>query len=225
VTRLFVAPLLKALRKILGANEYIEFLASFRYPLSGEFAMRTDLAHQIRVPDDWGLEIGVLSEVYRNLSTRQVCQVDIADAYDHKHQDLSAGDPNAGLARMGQEIAKALYRKLATEGVILSAEFFRTLKATYFRIALDMLTQYRQDAAINGLQLDCHAEEVAIETFTQSIIVAGDRFLANPLEVPFIPNWTRVFSAVPDFAERMIAAVEADRVQLGPVDHGLRSTG
>jgi glucosyl-3-phosphoglycerate synthase len=210
VTRLFVTPLLRALRVILGSNDYIEFLDSFRYPLAGEFSMRTDVASQIRIPDDWGLEVGVLSEIYRNLSKRQVCQVDIADNYDHKHQDLSVKDPNAGLSRMSHEIAKAVYRKLATEGVVLSEGFFRTLKATYFRTALDMLVQYGHDAAINGLRLDCHVEEQAIETFSQGVILAGETFLANPLEVPFIPNWNRVMAAIPDFPGRLVTAVAAD---------------
>jgi glucosyl-3-phosphoglycerate synthase len=218
VTRLFVTPLLRALRVILGSNDFIEFLDSFRYPLAGEFAMRTDVASQIRIPDDWGLEVGVLSEVYRNLSKRQICQVDIADNYDHKHQAVSQQDPSAGLARMSQEIAKAIYRKLATEGVILSGGFFRTLKATYFRTALDMLGQYTQDAAINGLKLECHEEELAVETFAQGVILAGETFLANPLEVPFIPNWNRVMSAIPDFAERLVAAVAADARAASEVD-------
>jgi glucosyl-3-phosphoglycerate synthase len=210
VTRLFVTPLLRALRVILGSNEYIEFLDSFRYPLAGEFAMRSDVASQIRIPDDWGLEVGVLSEVYRNLSKSQICQVDLADNYDHKHQELSLQDRSAGLSRMSQEIAKAIYRKLATEGVVLSDGFFRTVKATYFRAALDMLRQYGHDAAINGLQLDYHAEEQAIETFAQSVILAGETFLANPLEVPFIPNWNRVMAAIPDFPARLVTAVAAD---------------
>jgi glucosyl-3-phosphoglycerate synthase len=215
VTRLFVTPLLRALRVILGSNDYIEFLDSFRYPLAGEFAMRTDVASQIRIPDDWGLEVGVLSEVYRNLSKRQICQVDIADNYDHKHQELSVQDRGAGLARMSQEIAKAIYRKLATEGVVLSDGFFRTLKATYFRSALDMLVQYGHDAAINGLKMDCHAEELAIESFAQSVILAGETFLANPLEVPFIPNWNRVTAAIPDFPGRLVTAVATDSREAG----------
>ena len=210
VTRLFVTPLLRALRVILGSNDYIEFLDSFRYPLAGEFSMRTDVASQIRIPDDWGLEIGVLSEIYRNLSKRQVCQVDIADNYDHKHQELSIQDSNAGLSRMSHEIAKAIYRKLATEGVVISEGFFRTLKATYFRTALDMLVQYSYDAKINGLRLDCHVEEQAIETFAQGVILAGESFLANPLEVPFIPNWNRVMAAIPDFPGRLVTAVAED---------------
>ena len=211
VARLFVTPLIRSLRRMLGANSYLEYLDSFRYPLSGEFAMRTDVVESIRIPNDWGLEIGVLSEIYRHLHTRQICQVDIAEVYDHKHQELSLDNRNAGLSRMSMEIAKSVFRKLATEGVVLSDGFFRTLKATYFRTALDMLGQYALDASINGLKMDCHAEEQAIETFSQSVILAGEQFLANPLEVPFIPNWNRILSAIPDFGQRLVEAVELDR--------------
>lgn len=210
VTRLFVAPLIRALKKMLGSMDYLEFLDSFRYPLSGEFSFKLDEMRLLRIPSDWGLEVGVLSEVYRNTNLRHVCQVDIADVYDHKHQELSAEDKTRGLSRMSVEIAKSLYRKLATEGVEISTEFFRTLKASYFRIALDMLEQYRYDAAINGLVLDCHAEEKTVEVFLESIIKAGEQYLTNPLEVPFIPNWQRVFSARSNFGERMIEAIELD---------------
>jgi glucosyl-3-phosphoglycerate synthase len=213
VTRLFFTPLVRALKQILGPLDYLVYLDSFRYPLSGELAMRTDEISNLRIPSDWGLEVGTLSEVYRNLASRQICQVDIADTYDHKHQPLSPQDPEAGLSRMSVEIAKSIYRKLATEGVTLSNEFFRTIKATYFRIALDMLGQYDRDARLNGLVLDRHAEEQTIEAFTQSIMLAGEQFLANPMEVPFMPNWNRVFSAIPDFGDRLLAAVEADNAE------------
>ena len=208
VTRLFFSPLIKSLKKLLGPLDYLEYLDSFRYPLSGEFSMRTDEISSLRIPSDWGLEVGLLSEVYRNLSKRQICQVDIADQYDHKHQPLAS--EGGGLARMSTEIAKSIYRKLGTEGITLSNEFFRTIKATYLRIALDMLQQYNYDAQLNGLHLDLHAEEQAIETFTQSIIVAGEQFLTNPMEVPFIPNWNRVFSAIPEFPQMLLEAVEGD---------------
>ena len=41
---------------------------------------------------DWGLEIGVLSEMFRNYAGNRLCQVDIADNYDHKHQDIFFDD-------------------------------------------------------------------------------------------------------------------------------------
>jgi glucosyl-3-phosphoglycerate synthase len=67
-----------------------------------------------------------------------VCQADISDACDHKHQPLSEEDPSGGLSRMSTDICKAVFRKLATNGLVFHHETFRTLKATCLRIALDL---------------------------------------------------------------------------------------
>ena len=210
VSRLMVTPLLRALKQIHGPLPYLNYLDSYRYALSGEFSMRTEVLDGIRIPADWGLEIGVLSEVHRNYSTKRLCQVDLADAYDHKHQPVSEENAAAGLNRMSLDIAKALYRKLATQGVTFSAEGFRTLKATYYRLALDLIEAYDHDAVMNGLSLDRHAEERAVELFAANLLEAGNAFLDNPGERPFIPSWNRVRAAIPDLATRMYAAVEAD---------------
>ena len=210
VCRLLVTPLIRALKNMFGPMPYLEYMDSFRYPLAGEFSFRRDVIQDIRIPSDWGLEIGVLSEMERNYATNHICQVDIADTYDHKHQDLSLDDETAGLSRMSIDIAKALFRKLATNGKVMSSESFRTLKASYFRIALDFIDTYRNDAIVNGLTLDVHKEEQAVELFAQNIKLAGDRFLDNPMETPFIPSWNRVRSAIPDIFEQIHRAVKED---------------
>jgi len=210
VSRLLVTPLIKALMKVKGYDDYLEYLNSFRYPLAGEFSMRAGVLKDLRIPSDWGLEIGVLSEVYRNYTTKRLCQVDIADVYDHKHQPLSEADPNAGLAKMSTDISKALIRKLATQGHVFNRGKMRTLKATYYRLALDFIENYYSDAMINGLTVDRHAEEEAVELFAQCIMRAGEAFLENPEETPFIPSWNRITSALPDFTERLYQAVLAD---------------
>lgn len=210
VCRLLVTPLLRSLAKVLGSHDYIEYLDSYRYPLAGEFSMRADVLAGIRIPSDWGLEIGVLSELKRNYSTNKLCQVDIADNYDHKHQKMSYDDQEAGLNKMSIDISKAVFRKLATTGVVFSEETFRTIKATYLRVALDFVESYHSDAIINGLTLDIHKEEKAVELFSQNIMTAGLHFLDNPQEKPFIPSWTRVNSALPKVGSRFLAAVEDD---------------
>jgi glucosyl-3-phosphoglycerate synthase len=209
-TRLLVTPLLRALKKVVGQMDYLDFMDSFRYPLSGEFSLSRDFVKILRIPSDWGLEVGVLSEVYRTLSRNSVCQVDIADQYDHKHQELSEDDASKGLSRMSVEIAKSLYRKLATEGITLSSEDFRSIKAAYYRIALDSTEQYFYDAKINGLEYDRHTEEGSIELFAQSVMSAGEIFLSNPMESPFIPNWNRVHDAFPNICQQLLQAVAAD---------------
>ncbi len=210
VNRLLVSPLLIALKKVVGDRVFFDYLRAFRYPLAGEFAMRTAIVPDMRIPSDWGLEIGVLSEAWRNVNPRSICQVDISDAYDHKHQEVSADDHSTGLSRMSIDICKAMYRKLASEGVIFTRESFSSLKATYHRIALDMIESYYNDAILNGLYIDRHHEESNVEVFASNVVEAGNVFLENPMETPFIPSWSRVYAADPDIMRQMFDAVAQD---------------
>lgn len=210
VSRLLVTPLVRSLKKIFGEMDYLQYMDTFRYALAGEFSFRRDVLNDIRIPSDWGLEIGVLSEMYRNNSTNRLCQVDIADTYDHKHQNLSANNDQGGLSKMSIDISKALFRKLATQGKTFNTETFRSIKATYYRMALDLIETFHNDAVMNGLKLDIHNEEKAVELFAKNIMKAGESFLDNPMEAPFIPSWNRVISAMPDVLTRLKDAVEED---------------
>lgn len=213
VVRLFMTPILRALTTVVGEMDYLNFMDSFRYPLSGEMAMSASVAESIRIPSDWGLEVGMLAEVHRTYGGNAVCQVDIADHYDHKHQPVADHDANTGLAKMSADIAKALYRKLATYGVTMTPETIRTVKAAYLRNAQDAVERFYFDAQINGLGFDRHKEEKTVEVFVESIINAGEEYLANPMEVPFMPTWNRVRAAFPDFLDDFHDAVEADRAE------------
>ncbi|MGI9221895.1 MAG: glycosyl transferase [Woeseiaceae bacterium] len=210
VTRLLVTPLILAMRIVCGRSEYLDFLHSFRYPLAGEFAMRRSVIDDLRIPTDWGLEVGVLSEMHRNHSNNRICQVDIADSYDHKHQDLSPEDATKGLSKMSIDIAKSMFRKLAIQGETFSNDRVRTIKATYYRIALDFVELFQADAAMNGLSFDRHKEEEAVELFAANIVKAGAEFRENPMDTPFIPPWNRVISAVPGVLEELRDAVDGD---------------
>lgn len=210
VTRLLMTPLIRALESIVGFLPFLLYLDSFRYPLSGEFAMQADLARVNRVPSDWGLEVGVLAEVYRNCSTRRICQVDIADNYEHKHQQLSQGDPTKGLMKMAMDISKSLFRILAAEGVKFDSGMMQTLLVRYLRMAENNISKFHADAMINGLLFDRHEEETAVETFSQALKLATDEFFADPLGAPPIPNWMRVSAALPGFLDDLREAVDAD---------------
>lgn len=210
VVRLLVTPLIRALRQCLGPDDYLDYLDSFRYPLAGECAMHIDVVRNLRIPTDWGLEIGMLGEVHRRYTPQRICQVDLANAYDHKHQAVSFDDPPSGLQKMSLDIAKAMFRKLAIGGAVLSPEVFRTIKASYYRTALDMVERYSHLADVNGLSFDMHHEERLVDVFAQSIMDAGDEFVKFPMESPFLSSWSRVQSAVPDIFARLRAAVDAD---------------
>lgn len=209
-TRLLMTPVVRALERLIGYHPFLVYLESFRYPLAGEFCMDADLARINRIPSDWGLEVGVLAEVYRNFSVSRICQVDLCDNYEHKHQSLSADDPQKGLMRMSVDIAKTLFRTLAAEGVELSSGTFRTLQAQYVRAAEDLITRYNADALVNGLTYDRHAEEEAVDAFARGLRLAAESFLADPLGQPLIPNWNRVVAAIPDIYDRLNEAVECD---------------
>ena len=210
VSRLLVTPLIRALEKTIGNNEFLSFIDSFRYPLAGEFSFRRRVLKDIRIPYDWGLEIGVLSEMYRNYAGNRLCQVDIADNYDHKHQDISIDDKSNGLSKMSIDITKVLIRKLASQGEIFSMSIFRSLKATYFREALDFVQIYKKDAMMNSFQIDVHEEESAVELFAKNIMEAGQVFLDSPMESPNIPTWNRIDTAFPNFLDELKLAVELD---------------
>ena len=210
VARLLVGPLLTALEKTIGKSDYINFMKSFKYPLAGEFSFRRNVLPELRISSDWGIEVGILSEMQRSFSPNNICQVDLADAYDHKHQDLSIDDETKGLSKMSIDIIKTFIKKLATQGNSFSRETFRSLKATYYRSALDLIDIYRSDAAMNGLKFDSHKEEEAVELFAVNIMKAGEAFYINPMDTPFIPTWSRVKSAIPDFLLRLNEAVSED---------------
>ncbi len=210
VTRLFMTPLLRSMKSVLGAQPLLEYLESFRYPLAGECSLTTDLVRANRIPADWGLEVGVLAEVYRNCSLKRVCQVELVDNYDHKHQPLSEGDASLGLHRMVVDIAGSLIRNLASYGVEFDAGFLNTMTAAYVRTAQDAIARYSDDAKLNGLQFDRHQEELAVETFSQALRRAGLDFVRDPMGAPQIPNWSRVISAMPNFLEEFRVSVEQD---------------
>ncbi|MBP8985537.1 MAG: glycosyl transferase [Syntrophobacterales bacterium] len=210
VTRLFYTPLIRTLKRILGYNPFLEFLDSFRYALSGEFALISPLARGIRISPTWGLEVSLLSEVYQNTTVQRVCQVEIIETYEHKHQILQKDKPGEGLIRMASDIAKALFRVLSQDGIVMSRSFFRTLCSAYVQESRVTVERYHALALLNGLTYDRHGEIEAVEAFTGSLGRAVNEFVKNPIGIPMMPAWVRVAAAVPDFADRICEAVELD---------------
>lgn len=209
-TRLFFTPFIRSLEKILGYLPFLLYIDSFRYPLAGEIAMRRDLAMAMRIPSDWGLEVGTLAEVYKSVTLNRICQVDIADTYEHKHQPLIPSNPEKGILKMTVDIAKSIFRILAQEGVEFSEGFFKTLNNIYLQIAQDAIIRYGGDAALNDLEFDRHAESLCVESFAGGINRAGNLFWQNPSAMQLIPNWHRVTAALPEFFSELEEAVVKD---------------
>jgi glucosyl-3-phosphoglycerate synthase len=208
VVRLFVTPLLDALVDVFGYRDYLRYLSAYRYPLSGEFALQSDLALTTRIPANWGLEIGLLAEVYRNVSPKRISQVDLG-VFEHKHQTLGNAT-NEGLQRMCCDILRSILRTLTeTERVVITRDHIHTLRVKFRREAQDFTRQYFVDARFNGLQYDRHQEEVTIEVFEKVIASAGEQFFLDPSGAQ-IPDWTRALAVTSDLREKLRDAAIAD---------------
>jgi glucosyl-3-phosphoglycerate synthase len=210
VTRLLLTPLLSAFTRLIGENDYIRYLSSFRYALSGEFAVKCDLAQRMRLPCDWGLEIVTIFEALRHRAPVRLCQVELSDRYDHKHQVLSEDDPQAGLHRMARDVVKHLLRTLAAAGVNLPDGLLRSLLAAYQREAEDAVADSYAVSTINGLVFDRHEEERNVQVFLSALRASIEEFLQDPLGTPLVPNWARVWAGVPEASARLLSAVAAE---------------
>jgi glucosyl-3-phosphoglycerate synthase len=210
VTRLFFTPVIRALRQLTHHDPFLVYLDSFRYPLSGECAFIRSLAKSIRISPNWGLEMSMLGEVYERTTVERVCQVEIADAYHHKHQPLSRDDPERGLARMATDIAKTLFGIMAQGGLVLSRALFDTLFASYQRHARMAIERYNALAMLNGLEYDRHEEIEAVESFAENLRLAELRFREDPIGEQPLASWVRVRAGIPDFSRSLAEAVELD---------------
>ena len=210
VMRLLLTPLLRAFKSILGPHPYLVYMDTFRYPLAGEIALDVDLVRRVRIPHDWALEVGTLAEVFRNCAPRAICQSELCEVYDHKHQELSIRDPDKGLNKMAVDIARSFFQRMAAEGIKLDAGLFDTLLSAYSRQAEDTLRFYAADAALNGLSYARHEEEMTVSMFVRSIRAAAKAFQDDPLWSPLICNWNRVESALPTFLDELREAVRLD---------------
>ena len=164
VSRLFLTPLLHALVRVAGHQPLLGFLLSFRYPLSGEVAMNRQTALLLPVASGWGLEIGQLCQVFRQLDPRKVCQVGGASSYDHKHQTASTA-----LVAMAAEIAQECFRQLEVEGIATGEHFRQAVALAYRSESRSALHRSASLAMINGLPFDELAEAEMTDQFASTL--------------------------------------------------------
>jgi glucosyl-3-phosphoglycerate synthase len=172
--------------------------------------MTADLARVNRLQGDWGLDFGLLAEVFRNSSTRRICQVDLIETYEHKHQPISEADPEQGLFKMSIDIARTFCRTMVLEGAVFSDDAIETLRTAYVSIARDMIRKYHDTALINSIPFDRDCEELAVKTFAEGLRLGVLSFRDAPLENPKMPNWSQVTAALPWFPAMLQEAVERD---------------
>jgi len=188
VSRLFLAPLLQSLIQVAGHHPLLDFLQSFRYPLSGECALRASLASSLPVWEGWSLEIGMLAEVFPRLEPQRVCQVDGGTGYDHKHQPAEQG-----LHPMCIQISETLLQQLAIEGCHVDAAFRQTLMRAQIKHAAEAARRSAALAFLNAIPCDLEAEKNAAHGFAATLQGATATSFGNhPL-----PSWDSVEKTVP----------------------------
>jgi len=210
VTRLFYTPLIKSLEVTFGTNRYLDYMESFRYALSGEFAFIRSLGRGIGISPTWGLEVSTLSEVYKNTSNRRICQTEIMDTYEHKHQELGSKDAGGGIYKMATDIAKTLFRILSQEGIVFSKASFQTLLSSFYQESRFEISKYNALSKISGLKYNRQSEILAVEAFQDAIKEAASDFYENPMGVPPLSPWITVRSVIPEFSDAFCEAVELD---------------
>ena len=209
VVRLFYFPFVRSLRDVVGPVEFLDYMADFRYPLSGEFATFVSIAREMRFPSDWGIEVGVLGEIYRLVRVPRICQVELTTRYDHKHQ--TRGDnTETGLVKMASDIARTFFTHLAGQGYVLNDEFYNTLKLTYLTHAREFVDAYENLSKMHGdLSYDLHEELTTVEVFSSAIEAALQDFRSHVFGSPMIPDWRRVDVAMDGITRSLVEAYES----------------
>ncbi|MEA2195249.1 MAG: glucosyl-3-phosphoglycerate synthase [Solirubrobacteraceae bacterium] len=100
VTELTARPLLAA---------FYPELAAIRQPLAGEFAARRELLERMAFCTGYGVEIGLLLDVYAEVGIAAIAQVDL-DVRQNRHQPLAALGP------MADAVLAAVTARLRREG-------------------------------------------------------------------------------------------------------------
>lgn len=209
-TRLLYTPLINALAKVYGGNRYLDYMDSFRYSLSGEFSFIRSLARGIAISPTWGLEVSTLSEVYKNTSNKRICQTEIMESYEHKHQDLGSQGGQNGIYKMANDIAKTLFRVMSQEGVVFSKGSFKTLLSTYFQESRFEISKYNALSKLNNLKYVREKEIKAVEAFQDAIKDASEEFYEDPMGTPSLSSWITVRSVMPQFSEKFVEYVRKD---------------
>ena len=187
IKRLLLDPFLLALKRKFRESEderfmrLIDYLLAFNYQLSGEVAFEVNLLKRMHFATNWGVELFTLIEAYRKANN--IAQVQFSSApFEHKHQPISADDPESGLYKMAIDIVTTLLSTLVSEeGLEISDYFMRDITITYLNVAEELIKKYSENASFSNLEYDRNAEEALVRgVFKDSILTAGELLTSSP---------------------------------------------
>ena len=189
--RLFYVPLIRTLLDT-HSDPYLRYLDAFRYALAGEFAATAETARRIRMPRQWGLEVGTLGDAFDAAGFTGTAQVDLG-RYEHDHRGVGG---SGGLSEMSRSVGETLLRGVVDHGIDVD---FDTLADRYRGTARELVDQYELDAEFNGFRFDREHEHEQVTRYAGAVAeptAPDDR----------LPAWERA----PLDPEAVAAAAAAD---------------
>lgn len=107
LTRLLVFPMLYAIQEQCPTSDLNRWLLSFRYPLSGDVALASEILPHLKLEGNWAYDLSLLTSLFQHNDNTSVFQTDLIDNYEHLHRDLS-GDRQSGLIEAFEDISTYL---------------------------------------------------------------------------------------------------------------------
>ncbi len=176
LTRLLIFPLFKAMHLHMQPTPWLDFLSEFRYPLSGDVAITSQLIKQISLQPGWSYDLSLLLEVFKILPQGQLFQTEITDNYQHLHRDAN-NDTTDGLGRVAIELIHFLLN--------LHAFNVERLSADYVQIAHHYIAKYEALALFNSFSFHRTEEE-------QLVTKLADFMVSNATTTCPLPAWNRI---------------------------------
>ena len=189
VTRLLVTPLLHAVAHLFPESDYCQHMHHFFYPCAGEFAFGVSFAKDLIVPSHWGLEIAVLTAAITQLNIDTICQADLCERFDHKHQPFNHQDETTGILKMAHELTRYYFSLLQHPDLKLDSAKLKTLSHRYAQLANTYINRYAADAEYNGFYFDKDLERNAVSVFAEVVAQAQTNHSSQPSEQRDLPSW------------------------------------
>ncbi|MBN2459896.1 hypothetical protein JXB28_06450 [Candidatus Woesearchaeota archaeon] len=193
VTRVLMNSLIDSMDEVYGriprVRDFLNYMRSFKYILSGEFGMGASLADILPIQSDYGLETGMLGFLHNR--PYKIGQVDLG-RYDHRHQELSAADPQKGLHRMAIEITKTIFRKLysiAGNEVLDDAKFEKLMTVYFTNNGTELINNYFKISKYRGMSYNALDERAMLVTFERAVIAGFEGFKKSPKGTRLLPSW------------------------------------
>jgi glucosyl-3-phosphoglycerate synthase len=143
LTRLLVIPMLYAIQEQHPASDLTYWLLSFRYPLSGDVALVSDVVPHLTLHDNWAYDLSLLYSLYHLQDELSIYQTELTDNYEHLHRNLD-GDKDLGLSELIKDISIYLMG-------LLPLNINRFID-DYENLAFRYCDKYKKLALFNGIK-------------------------------------------------------------------------